>query len=113
MIANEKMRSTFEQTIDKRAELEIRYGQKATNTPNLAMAPVTVTMTPSNSSTSQTPRVPAGAIPTPQRNGIMTPTTPVTPITPGVESAVSSDAEGPQSPDTLRSKSAKKSKKRK
>ncbi|KAJ3742187.1 translocation protein sec66 [Lentinula detonsa] len=56
MIANEKMRAIFEQTADRRMELELRYGRKAQNTPTIA--PVAVTMTPSNSASSTSPAVP-------------------------------------------------------
>ncbi|KAJ3862478.1 translocation protein sec66 [Lentinula novae-zelandiae] len=85
MIANEKMRAIFEQTGDRRTELERRYGRKAQNTPNIA--PITVTMTPSNS-------VPRAA---PQANEQTT-----------VENAATSDAESQS-----KSKQGKKGKKRK
>ncbi|KIK59755.1 hypothetical protein GYMLUDRAFT_168839 [Collybiopsis luxurians FD-317 M1] len=81
MINNEKMRAIFEQTADKRAELEIRYGRKAQNVPTIA--PVTVTMTPSNVPQPPVPRVPSESQPA---NGL-SPTT-----------GADSDADGPQSP---------------
>ncbi|KAE9399322.1 hypothetical protein BT96DRAFT_1019638 [Gymnopus androsaceus JB14] len=106
MIANEKIRGAFEYTIDKRTELDMAKRQRICLP--WPWLPFTVTMTPSNSSAPQVPRVPSGA-PAPSsqpRNGL-TPTTPATPVTPGVDSAVSSDAEGPQSPGTPQSKSVR------
>ncbi|KAJ3763464.1 translocation protein sec66 [Lentinula raphanica] len=90
IIANEKMRSVFEHTADRKAELERRYGRKAQNT--LTMAPVTVKMTPSNSA-SNTIAVPKANL-TPKVNG----------QTASTESAIPSDGE---------TKSGKKGKKRK
>ncbi|KAF9069923.1 Pre protein translocase subunit Sec66-domain-containing protein [Rhodocollybia butyracea] len=68
MIANEKMRAVFEHTVEKKAELEIRYGRKAQNT--ATMAPITVTMTPSNSSSAPVPRVPTTTASTQPTNGV-------------------------------------------
>ncbi|KAF5391462.1 hypothetical protein D9757_002017 [Collybiopsis confluens] len=83
MISNEKMRATFEQTAEKRTELEIRYGRKAQNVPTIA--PVTVTMAPSNAPQPPIPHVPSDNQATTGANA----------ISPGT------DSEGEGSPETL------------
>ncbi|KAF9264813.1 hypothetical protein L218DRAFT_957994 [Marasmius fiardii PR-910] len=100
MLANEQMRKIFESTIERKAELALKYGVKMeTTTPEL-----TVQVQTQAQASSPTPPTLSKAKLT---NG------PSPSVNAGVESVVSSDAESQQGTSSPRSKTAKKGKKRK
>jgi len=104
MIANEKIRATFESTEERKAEYALRYGMKAKSIP--IPAPISVTAAP--------PAVPPNTLAAVQSGtSVTSPTTQTSKIINGAVADAASENESVGSPTSPTSKSAKKNKKKK